>query len=210
MRSKRELLNALDLCAILDSGFLNKKKILKTALAVVKAGAGMVQFRDKSSSVKEMIDTAKALRRITKKHGAALIINDRPEVAVASHAEGLHIGQGDIDISLARKITGEKMLIGVSVQNIRQALKAKKLGADYLGVGPVFKTPIKKGRSACGIDLLCKVKAAGIPFFAIGGINSGNICKLAKKGFNKVAVIRDICSAKDPFRNTRRLKEALS
>ncbi|MBI4974950.1 MAG: thiamine phosphate synthase, partial [Candidatus Omnitrophica bacterium] len=121
----------------------------------------------------------------------------------------LHIGRGDIDISLARTLMGRKKLIGVTVENLKSALEAKLKGADYLGVGPIFKTPIKPGIKPKGTRLLNAVKRVNMPFFAIGGIDCANIKKLTERGFKRIAVIRALCKARVPYIAALKLKEAL-
>jgi thiamine-phosphate pyrophosphorylase len=137
------------------------------------------------------------------------IINDRVELALAVGADGLHIGQGDIDISLAMRLLPKNKIVGVSVGNLKQAKKAVEEGADYLGAGPVFHTPIKKKVRQRGIAILKAVKRLGVSFFAIGGVDPVNIRRLTKIGVKRIAVIRAINEVKDPCVATRRLKEEI-
>lgn len=206
---KRSLIKRYHLYAIVDRDFVKGDKIFKIVEAVGAGGADMIELRDKSSSTAEVIKTAKALKKITKNYGVPLVINDRLDVALAVDAEGLHIGRSDIDISVARALMGQGKLIGVTVRNLRDAREAKRKGADYLGVGPVFRTPIKPGIKPKGISLLNTVKKVNLPYFAIGGIDCANVRKLAEKGFKRIAVIRALCKARKPYIATRRLKEAL-
>jgi len=179
------------------------------ARKALEAGADMLQLRDKSSAFAAALRRAKALKALAAPYGAPVIMNDRLDVAVAAGCDGLHIGRGDIDISLARKFFKKGAIVGVSAKTVAQAREAKKKGADYLGMGPIFKTPIKRDQKPKGSALLRAVRRLGIPVFAIGGIDRGNAAQLARQGFKKIAVIRAVCAAKDPYRATRRLKEAL-
>ena len=100
-------------------------------------------------------------------------------------------------------------MIGVTVKTFEQAAKAKAEGADYLGIGPVFKTPFKKRQRPMGFNLLKKIKGLGVPFFAIGGINMNNVRRLTGRGFKSIAAIRAVCDASDPYNEVKRLKKAL-
>lgn len=208
MTSKKDLLKRSHLYAVVDKD-LSADRILKITKQTLLAGADIIQLRDKSGSVREVLKTAKALKRIAKKYNVPFIINDRLDVAVAIDADGLHVGQGDIDIVLARKLMGKGKLIGVSATNIEEAKKAKLRGADYLGIGPIFATPIKDTAKPKGLKLPHGIKKLNTPFFSIGGIDCKNIYKLTKSGFKNVAVIRAICTVKNPYIATRRLKAAL-
>lgn len=210
MISKRRLLEGSCLYAILDKDFSGKRNISKICKSALSGGASLIQLRDKYSSAKEMIKTAKTLKAMARKHKALFIVNDRLDVALAVGADGVHIGQGDLDVSIARRLMGRDAVIGVSVGSVKEAKRAKAEGASYIGAGPIFKTPIKGSKPAKGIKLLARLKGIGIPTFAIGGINRKNIRSLTSKGFNKVAVIRDICKASDAFLAACRLREALA
>lgn len=209
MRSKEKLLERSRLCVIIDRGVLTRDRAIKTARAAVKAGADMIQLRCKESDTVEAVRTAIAIRRITLRK-SVFIVNDRPEVAAASGADGLHIGKGDVDINLARRLLGREKIIGVSASGVKAAGIAKRSGASYLGVGPIFKTPIKRCKRPIGVRRVAGIAKLDIPFFVIGGINEGNIKRLASNGIKRVAVIRAVSSASDPFLATRRLKEALA
>lgn len=195
---------------ILDSGILAAKKIFVVAHAAASAGADLIQMREKGPVTKEAFKTAATLKKIARKFSIPFIINDNVALAVASGADGLHIGQGDIDLALARRLMKKDSIIGVSVKNYKQAVEAKEAGADYVGVGAVFKTPIKSASRPKGFGLLKKIRRLNMPAFAIGGINHENISKVIEEGFKNIAVIRAVCAARDPYRATRRLKETLS
>ena len=206
---KRRLSNRSGLCVILDRDILSEKKMLDVASCAGRAGAGMIQLRMKHSPVNEAVKIGRAVKKITDRYKIPLIVNDRLEVALAINADGLHIGRGDIDIRLARSLLGGEKLIGASAGSLKEALSSKEAGADYLGVGPIFRTPIKSERSPRGLPLLKDVKKIGIPFFAIGGIDCENIRKLARAGFKRAAVIRAVCGANDPYAAIKKLQKAV-
>lgn len=210
MISKRELLKKSHLYAILDRDALSEKGMPRIARLALSGGADLIQFRDKGPASKREIATARAIRGIARRHKAPFIVNDNAGLALATGADGLHIGQGDIGISLARKLMGGNSLIGVSVKNYGQAVRAKAKGADYLGAGPVFKTPIKAHLKPKGFRFLKEIERVRMPFFAIGGINLKNAASLAREGFRNIAVIRSVCEARDASRAAKKLKEALS
>lgn len=209
MRSKKRLLEGSRLCVIIDSCILNRNRVLKTARAAVKAGADVIQFRFKGLDTVEAIKTATAIRRITLGR-AAFIVNDRPEVALASGADGLHIGKGDVDIKIAGRLLGRKKILGVSASAVKDAVAAKRSGASYIGTGPVFRTPIKFGKAPVGPKTLAEIKKLDIPLFPIGGICEDNIKKLTSLGFRSAAVIRAVSNAPSPFLAVKRLKGALA
>ncbi|MDD5422798.1 MAG: thiamine phosphate synthase [Candidatus Omnitrophota bacterium] len=209
MGSKKRLLKGSSLYVILDRDLLSVKRLLATAEMSAKAGADIFQLRDKKSSSQDMIKTARALKKIADKYGIPLIINDRPEVACAIDSDGIHIGQGDFGVTTVKRLAGKDSFVGVSVNDIKKAGKAISEGADYLGAGPVFMTPIKSRRKAFGFNNLSKMIKYRIPVFAIGGIKNSNIRKLSEKGFKKVAVIRAVCQSHDPFRSVKELKGSL-
>ena len=209
MRSKKRLSDRSGLYVILDREILSEKKMLHVASCAGRAGAGMIQLRVKSASVNEAIKIGKAVKRITDRYKIPLVVNDRLEVALAIGADGLHIGRGDIDIKLAKKLLGDGKLIGASAASLEEIIAAKKAGADYLGIGPIFRTPIKGDCRPKGIVLLKRIKKIGIPFFAIGGIDLWNIRKLVKAGFKKAAVIRAVCCARDPYGAIKNLQKAI-
>jgi len=208
MRSKEYLLKGARLYAIVDRG-LAKGAFLEVAKAAASAGADLIQLRDKDKDTSRVIKRAAAVKRIAKKRGIPFIMNDRMDVAAAVDADGLHIGQGDPDIALARKILGKGKIIGVSATRFKEALKAKMAGADYIGAGPVFATPIKNNVRPKGMGLLRRIRKLDIPCFGIGGIERGNVGRLTGEGFDKIAVIRAICAARRPYDAVRRLKGSL-
>jgi len=157
-----------------------------------QAGVRIVQYRDKISNRKVILDTAKKIRQITSQYQTLFIVNDYVDIALLSNADGVHLGQDDISIQETRKITKKKLIIGISTHSLEQALEGQKNGADYIAIGPIFSTPTKKEYQPIGIDIVKKVlEAITIPVVAIGGLNLDNITELKKIGIKNVAMVRE-------------------
>ena len=157
--------------------------------AVLRAGVGWVQYRDKNASRRKVYEEAIRLGDLAGKHNAVFIVNDYSDIALAVDADGVHLGQDDLPVKEARKILGKGKIIGVSTHCIEQALEAEQAGADYIGFGPVFHTSTKDAGSPRGIDLLGEIKnKVSIPVVAIGGINLENIHSVLETGVDAVAV----------------------
>jgi len=175
------------LCFITDhnTGGLS---FLDMTQAVLKAGVGWVQYRDKTGSRRKVYEEAIKLKDLAGKHNAVFIVNDYSDIALAVDADGVHLGQDDLPVKEARKILGKGKIIGVSTHSIEQSLEAEQAGADYIGFGPVFHTSTKDAGSPRGIDLLGEIKnKVSIPVVAIGGINLGNIHSVLETGVDAVA-----------------------
>ncbi len=178
---------------------LTKKTIIFDVISAINAGVKIIQYREKELSTREMYQEAKAIREITKDKGTILIINDRIDIALAVDADGVHIGQDDMPFEIAKEILGADKIIGLTVHNIEEAILGEKLGADYLGVSPIFSTTTKKdaGKPA-GLELIKKVKEnVKTPLVAIGGINYDNVDEVLKTGIRNVAVISAIVTKDD-------------
>jgi thiamine-phosphate pyrophosphorylase len=177
---------------------------LKMALI---AGVNLLQLRQKRTGDQYFLSRALQLKTLCAEYQVPFIVNDRPDIAFLSAADGLHLGQDDLDIDAARKIVGEEMPIGRSTHSLEQALAAEAEGADYIGFGPVFKTPSKENPdSVVGIDGLRKVvRQVSIPVVAIGGINHENIALVRDTGTAGIGVIRAILDSDDFKQATRDL-----
>jgi thiamine-phosphate pyrophosphorylase len=175
----------------------------------LRGGVDVFQLRDKDAGDDELLRAAAAARRLCDEHGALFVLNDRPDLAVASGADGVHIGQDDMTIADARAVVGPDMLVGRSTHSREQIDAAA--GADYIGVGPVHATPTKLGRPAVGIELVSYAVAhARVPFFAIGGIDAANIADVVAVGATRAAVVRAIGAAADPEAAARALRADLA
>lgn len=176
--------------------------------AAVAGGVTCVQLREKHCGTREFIQEALALRTLLKDRRIPLIINDRLDVALAVEADGVHLGQSDMPIGMARNIAGSALIIGISAESTDDALRAEQEGADYIGISPVFATPTKTDTAApLGLEGVNKIRGlVGIPLVGIGGINQHNAASVIAAGADGVAVVSAIVSATDPTEATRTLK----
>jgi thiamine-phosphate pyrophosphorylase len=173
----------------------------------VSGGCTLVQLREKTASSREFFETAARVRKITDDFGVPLIINDRADIALAVNADGVHIGQEDLPVDEARRIMGKDAIIGVSANNLTEALAAAAMGADYLGVGAMFPTSTKKDADSTTMDELRRIRAEiKIPIVAIGGINKNNMPLFAGTEIDGIAVVSAIVSQKDASAAARELK----
>jgi thiamine-phosphate pyrophosphorylase len=184
--------------------------------AAIAGGVDVVQLREKKLDDDFLAEAAGVAADVCDAHGALFILNDRPDIAAAVRADGVHVGQDDMPVSEVRKIVGPDMLVGLSTHapsEIDDALPTAADGTpyvDYVGVGPVHATPTKLGRLPVGPELVSYASAhAHVPFFAIGGIDSENIITVLDAGASRVCVLRAICDAPDPERAALTLRGAL-
>lgn len=164
---------------------------------LIEGGARMIQLREKYASPKEFYEAAKEALKIARNENVKIIINDRVDIALALEADGVHLGQSDLPPEFARKILGEKAIIGFSTHNLRQVLDAVKLPVDYLAIGPVFTTKTKTNpEKEVGPEGLKTAREAvgDFPLVAIGGINSQNYSEVLQAGANSAAIISDLLS----------------
>jgi thiamine-phosphate pyrophosphorylase len=179
--------------------------------AAIAGGVDMVQLREKRLSDDELATAAHTARKLCEQSGALLIVNDRPDVAAATGAHGVHVGQEDMPVAQVRELVGPDVVVGLSTHTPAEidAIGAED-GVDYIGVGPVHATPTKPGRPAVGLELVRHAAAhARLPFFAIGGIDAENLAAIVQAGAQRVSVLRAIADAADPEDATRRLRGAL-
>ena len=194
------------LYVIISSG-LTKKPVLETLQEVIEGGADAVQLREKTMSDGKFLALAKEFRRITSQSRTLFIVNDRAGIAKKADADGLHIGQSDLNIHSARKIIGCDRILGVSTHTIVQARKAQQEGANYISVGPIFPTPTKDYEPPVGLDYLKEVKREIlIPFVAIGAINLENLNEILLAGGLRVAICSAIIRSNDILQTTRSFK----
>lgn len=192
--------------AVTDRTWLNGSTLEQQVEQAIKGGATLIQLREKELSYTAFLEQAIQLKKVTDKYHIPLIINDNVDVAKVVNAEGVHVGQKDMEAGAVRQKLGENKIIGVSVQTVEQALLAQKQGADYLGVGAVFSTSTKLDASEVSFETLQKIcDAVSIPVVAIGGINAQNIMQLKNSGINGVAVVSAIFAQKDIIQATKEL-----
>ena len=197
------------LCFITDhnTGGLS---FLDMTQAVLRAGVGWVQYRNKNASRRKVYEEAVKLKDLAGKHNAVFIVNDYSDIALAVDADGVHLGQDDLPVKEARKILGKGKIIGVSTHCIEQALEAEQAGADYLGFGPIFHTATKDAGSPKGTEMLRAIKdRVSIPVIAIGGINLHNLNSVLETGADAVAVASAIAKG-DIEGNARKFMEIIN
>ena len=209
MPSNKKCLRSADLYLILDREVNSYDELWEILKESARCGVGVVQLRDKFGSALDILKFTQKAQQFLRGR-IPFIVNDRVDLALASGASGVHLGQEDLSVAFARRILGKDALIGVSCQNFKHALKAQKEGADYIGLGSVFKTQTKPDRSAMDLKLLESVAAKiKIPLFAIGGITAEKIYLIRRLGIGRVAVCREICLARSVRKAVLNLKEAL-
>jgi len=176
--------------------------------AAVDGGVDVVQLRDKDATDEQVLEAAKVFRRVAAEHGALFVVNDRPDLAVAADADGVHVGQDDTPVADARAIVGPERIVGLSTHSPDQIDAAR--GVDYIAVGPVYATPTKPGRPAVGLELIRHAATyAPEPWFAIGGIDRRTAGPVVAAGARRAVVVRAITEADDPGAAARALREAL-
>jgi thiamine-phosphate pyrophosphorylase len=193
---------------VTDRDLMYAKSVEECVEQAVAGGATVVQIREKTASSREFYEIAVRTRKITKKYGVPLIINDRADIALAVDADGLHIGQKDLPYKEARRIMGKNKIIGVSASNLTEAVAAAaEKGVDYLGVGAMFTTDTKKDADSTTMDELRRIRQIiKLPIVAIGGINKSNIPSFAGTGIDGIAVVSAIVSQEDASGAARELK----
>lgn len=179
--------------------------------AALAGGADLFQLRDKDASDDELLAAAETAREKCRAAGALFLINDRPDLAVACDADGVHVGQDDTPVGRAREIVGPEAIIGLSTHSVKQAQAGCRSGADYIAVGPVHATPTKEGRPAIGIEPI-KYAAAhvSVPWFAIGGIDTKTVGDVVRAGARRIVVVRALTDAEDPEAVARTLRTSLN
>ncbi|MBP1976475.1 thiamine phosphate synthase [Cohnella thailandensis] len=184
--------------------------LLEVMESAILGGADLVQLRDKDAPARELLEKARALRELTRRYGVPLIVNDHPEVALAADADGVHLGQEDAPIAAARELLGPDRLIGISTHSIEQARAAERAGADYIGVGPVFPTATKPGRTAVTTSFVAEAAAEiRIPFFAIGGIHPGNAAEVLAAGAKRLCAVSAVVGNPDPGAVCREMRSLI-
>lgn len=173
-------------------------------------GVGIIQLREKAKTDRELLTIGREVREATRKAGIIFIMNDRPDIARLVDADGVHLGQEDLDVRSARNVLGTKAIIGVSTHNLEQCKNAVLQGADYIGVGPTFASQTKRFDAFAGLEFVRQVaEFTSIPAFAIGGINNENVSQVVEAGLRRVAVGNAICQADEPREIARQMRQCL-
>jgi len=195
---------------VTDRDVLKNKDIYTAVEESIKGGVTLVQLREKNISSLDFYNIAVKLKQITDKYNIPLIINDRLDIALAVDAAGLHIGQEDIPAKIARKLLGENKILGVSARNLKEAKKAEKDGANYIGVGAIFPTSTKSDAQAVSIEALKEIKEnISIPVVAIGGINTNNVRLLEPANIDGISVVSSILGKENITLAAKELKKLI-
>ena len=196
----------MQLYAVTDRTWTENKTLYEQVNEALKSGVTCVQLREKSLDEGGFIEEAKKISQLCKQYNIPFIVNDNVNVAIASNADGIHIGQDDMGLKDVRKIVGENMIIGISAHTVEEAKFAQENGADYIGIGAVFETSTKNDVDVIPYEKVKSIcDAVDIPKVAIGGINAENILKLKGSGIDGVAVVSAIFGAKDIGKATKEL-----
>ena len=191
----KKILKENDLYIITDK----KENLLEIIEQLLTAGVKIIQHRFKSGSDKDHLQEAMQIKDLCRRYDSLFIINDRIDIALASNADGIHLGQDDLDLKTARKLLGYSKIIGISANNEVDISNALNEGCDYIGIGPVFETATKKDKKPLGIERIKSLtKDLNIPWFAIGGVTKNNISYLKSYGLKKFALVSQLMNSEDP------------
>lgn len=182
------------------------------ATAALRGGADVLQLRHKTLTRGELLILARRLRALTRDAGALFVVNDHLDLALLSEADGVHLGPDDLSLAGARRTAGDRILVGASASTPVVAVEAIRSGADYIGSGPAFATPLKPEKvviDPSGIARVAEAVGPAVPVFAIGGIDESNVAQLTAAGIHRVCVIRAVGEAPDPESAARRLRTML-
>jgi thiamine-phosphate pyrophosphorylase len=196
---------------VTDRGLTGSRPLAGVVGAAVRGGVTAVQLREKHCGTREFVELARCLKALLAPCGVPLIVNDRVDVALAAGADGVHLGQSDLDCRDARRLLGPDAIVGLSVETMEQAERAAALDVDYLGVSPIFSTPTKTDTAAAwGVAGLAALRQVSKHVLvAIGGINLGNAAEVIGAGAEGIAVVSAICAAPDPEAAARALCRAI-
>jgi len=197
---------------VTDRGLAGGRSNFEVVKAAVEGGATVVQLREKDCSTREFVQQALAIKDFLRTRRIPLIINDRLDVAQAVRADGVHLGQTDMPLEMAKEILGDSMIIGISAESLEDAIAAERGGADYLGVSPIYATPTKTDTAPpLGLAGLREIrKAVKLPLVGIGGLNRQNCAEVIRSGADGVAVVSAIVAADDPEAAARVLKKIIT
>ncbi|MCT4595955.1 MAG: thiamine phosphate synthase [Anaeromicrobium sp.] len=193
---------------VTDMSNFSFEELLQRVKKAIEGGCSLVQIREKSASSKEFYERAIRMKNLCEKHGALFIVNDRIDIALAVDAHGIHLGQSDLSIDIAKKLLGKDKIIGISANNIKDAKEAEEKGAHYIGVGAIFPTTTKNNAEHVDLDTLYHIQSnINIPVYAIGGINLDNACKISNKKIHGIALSSCILKANCPKEASSFLKK---
>lgn len=194
---------------VTDSTGLTEQEFLSRTEQALQGGVTLLQIREKERSTREYIHLASQVHELTKRYNVPLLVDDRVDVALAVDAEGVHVGQTDMPVDMARRLLGPDKIVGATAKTVPQALEAWQQGADYLGVGAIYPTTTKVVTVITSTETLADICAAvPIPVNAIGGLNRDNLGVLKGTGIKGICVVSAIMKAADPKAAAQQLREA--
>ncbi len=210
MLRRDKLEHIFGLYAIIDTKFLRGRSHLEVAAQVIQGGAKVVQLRDKIQSKRELLPIAQQLKSLCSEHDVLFIVNDYLDLALAADADGLHLGQDDLPVRVARRLLPIDKLLSCSVASVKQAISAKSEGADYIAVGAIYPTESRETTEVVGLEGLRLIKKkVALPLVAIGGINHDNVAEVLAAGASSIAVISAIMGAESPKEAARQIVNKL-
>lgn len=205
MRCKKE---TLLLYAVTDRAWTGKQTLFQQVECALRGGVTCVQLREKKLPEENFLADAREIGALCRSYGVPFIVNDNVKIALACEADGVHVGQSDMEAGAVRAAVGGRMMIGVTAKTVEQAVRAQSAGADYLGAGAMFSTSTKPDAKGISCQMLKDICASvDIPVVAIGGINRENILQLSGLGMDGVALVSAIFAARDIEAQCRELKE---
>ena len=208
--ARQQMFQQVDVYPVTCEELSGGRSNLEVLEAVIEGGANIIQLREKEYSKKDLYHLALKFRKMTAEAGILLIINDHVDIALGVEADGVHLGQDDLPLTVARELAPE-LLIGASTHSLDQALQAEKDGADYINIGPIFITRTKEGvESSLGPEAIARISPQiKVPFTVMGGINEENIDKVLAAGARRVAMVTAITKAEDIVARVRLMKEKI-
>jgi thiamine-phosphate pyrophosphorylase len=208
---KRKGIIDTDLYCITSEEHSRGRTNIEVVREMIKSGVKVIQYREKEKSLLHKYNECLQIRAMTQEAGVTFIVNDNIDIAILVKADGVHIGQDDLPIEKVRELVGEKMIIGLSTHSPKQAEEAVNRGADYIGVGPIYKTYTKKGVcDPVGLKYLSYVVGKiSIPYVAIGGIKEDNVFEVLERGAKCVAMVTEIVGADNIGKKIKEIKEKM-
>lgn len=200
----------LSLYLVTNRDKLTDEEFFQIVEQSLKGGVSLVQLREKTAPAREVIELAKKLKKLCHSYNVPLLVDDRVDIALAADLDGVHLGNDDMDVADARKILGDEKIIGSTAKNLEWAISEEKKGADYLGVGAIFETKTHVKTKRTSVETLKEINDnISIPTVAIGGLNYENIDILKNSGASGVSVVRAIMDSKNPYEDSKKLKEKI-
>jgi len=210
LATRRARFRQADLYVVITEAFCEGRSGLEVLDACLRAGVRLIQFREKQSSARDLVENGQAFADRCREAGALLIVNDRVDIALAIGADGVHLGQDDLPVGAARRIAPD-LLVGASSHNLEEALAAQAAGADYVNIGPIFDTRTKDVPcGAVGPEMIDTIRPhLTIPFTCMGGLKAHNLHEVIRRGTRRVAVVTAVTAAPDVKAAARELREAI-